>query len=301
MTDRVRLHQAALYFLWEALLNLVRSWRVSLLAVATIAVSLFIGGGFLMLATNLSQVVDSWKRGARVVVYLRPGVALAQAGDVVAVARGGSFVLEVAEVSPERARQRFRDNFPSIAELVDGWGEEPLPASLEIAFDPLRVETGELESWLATLRAQPQVAMVDDDRDWLSQLEAALRFVTTLGLGLGSVLVVAAIFTIASVIRLTAYLNRQEIGIMRLVGATELFIRGPFYVEGLLQGVLGGALALAGLYLLHGVTAAAGAGPFLSGLVAATFLAPLWQAVLVLLGALAGLVGAVTSLRREEL
>ena len=82
--------------------------------------------------------------------------------------------------------------------------------------------------------------MVDDDRDWVAQLEGVLQVIGAVGLGVVAVLMVAAIFTIASVIRLTAYLYRDEIGVMRLVGATELFIRGPFYVEGLLQGLLGG-------------------------------------------------------------
>jgi cell division transport system permease protein len=297
----VRLERAARYFLGEALVNLARSWRVSVLATATIAVSLFIGGCFLLLATNVSQVVDSWKRGARVVVYLQAGVALSEAGEVRRLIEARSWVLEVTEVSPERARERFRLSFPSISELVEGWGEEPLPGSFEIGFEPRAVEDRELEGWLATLRAHPQVAMVDDDRDWLAQLESALRFATLLGLVLGGVLIAAAIFTIASVIRLTAHLNRQEIGIMRLVGATELFVRGPFYVEGLLQGVLGGALAVAGLYLLHAATITGGPGPLLAGLIGSSFLSLAWQAVLVLLGAAAGLIGAVLSLRREEI
>jgi cell division transport system permease protein len=297
----VRLHQAFGYFVREALVNLVRSWKVSLLAISTIAVSLFIGGCFLLVATSLSQVLETWKRGGRVVVYLAPGVPVEAARELTAVARDAAWFESLETVSPAEARRRFADSFPSVADLVEGWEDEPLPASVEIAFDPGQVEPEAFREWLAELRASPGVAMVDDDRDWLAQIEAALRFVTALGLGLGAVLLAAAIFTIASVIRLTAYLHRQEIGVMRLVGATELFIRGPFYIEGLLQGLLGGIAALAALFALHGALAMEARDSLVAGVLQGGFLTPSLQALLVSLGAAAGLAGALVSLRREEL
>ena len=91
------------------------------------------------------------------------------------------------------------------------------------------------------------MTLVDDDREWLSQLATAVAVVRAVGLALVASLLGAAIFTIASVIRLTAYLHNEETGMMRLVGATEFFIRGPFYVEGLLQGLIGGLVASAAL------------------------------------------------------
>jgi cell division transport system permease protein len=144
------------------------------------------------------------------------------------------------------------------------------------------------------------VSMVDDDRDWVRQLEAVLRVIRGVGLVVVAVLLGAAIFTIAAVIRLTAYLHRDEIGIMRLVGATELFIRGPFYVEGLLQGVLGGGLAVGSLWLSHRLLVPHAPGAWLADALVGSFLPAAQQAALVALGAAAGLTGAVTSLRREE-
>jgi cell division transport system permease protein len=142
--------------------------------------------------------------------------------------------------------------------------------------------------------------MVDDDRDWVRQLEEALRLISGVGAALVAVLMLAAVFTIASVIRLTAYLYRDEIGVMRLVGATELFIRGPFYVEGLLQGLLGGALAVGSLYVAHRLLLPHTPQTWLAGALAGSFLEPARQALLLCLGALAGLAGAIASLRREE-
>jgi cell division transport system permease protein len=305
----VSLARALRYFAREALLNLLRSWRVSLLAVATIAVSLALGGAFLVASRNLAGSVESWRGQMRVVVYLKVGTPAADLERLAAAARAAPWVAAVEPVPAAVARQRFRDAFPSLADLLQGGaggaggvgGEgEPLPASLELALRRGQAEASGLDAWLDAWRHRPEVAMVDDDRDWLGQVETAVAVVRAVGLVLGGILLGAAIFTISSIIRLTAYLHHEEIAIMRLVGATEFFIRGPFYVEGLIQGLLGGGLASAGLYagysLIH-----ARSRSLLTSVLADRFLSARQLGLLLLLGALAGLIGAVASLRRESL
>ena len=294
-------HRAVAYFFREAAVNLARSWKISLVAVSTIAVSLFVGGALLLLTSNLEALVQDWRHEAKVVVYLRPGVTPQSAAGLLAELRRPAWATAVQTVSAAEARRRFERYFPSVADLVRGWGEEPLPASFEVSFDPQRAEGRAFEAWLQGLRADPRVGMVDDDRDWVRQLEGVVQVVRGLGMALVAVLLLCAIFTIASVIRLTAYLYRDEIDVMRLVGATELFIRGPFYVEGLLQGVLGGALAVAGLYGAYLLVAPQAGGPWLAGALTGSFLAAGQQAVLVALGALSGLAGAIASLRSERI
>jgi cell division transport system permease protein len=293
-------HRAIAYFFREASLNLARSWKISLVAVSTIAMSLFIGGALLLLTTNLRRLVADWRSEAKVVVYLRHGVSLADAAPLAAELGRQPWSLAVEAVSAEQARHRFAGYFPSVADLVEGWEEEPLPASFEVTFDPALSSGAAFDAWLAAVRAEPRVAMVDDDRDWVRQLEGVLQLVRAVGLVVVVVLLAGAIFTIAAVIRLTAYLHRDEIGIMRLVGATELFIRGPFYVEGLLQGLLGGGLAVGGLYGTHLLLTPHAPGAWLSEALIGSFLPAGQQAALVALGAAAGIAGAVTSLRREE-
>jgi cell division transport system permease protein len=172
---------------------------------------------------------------------------------------------------------------------------------LELSFDAAGHRPDELESWIDSIREFPGVLMVDDDRDWLRQLEALVAVLRGLGLVVGAALLGAAVFTIASVIRLTAYLYRDEIAVMRMVGATELYIRGPFYFEGLIQGLAGGMLAVVGLYVGYVVVNPGGATPPMGMVVIDDFLSAGSLVLLLVLGGLAGLMGAVMSLRREDL
>ncbi len=288
--------QALRYFFREAAINLLRGWKVSLLAVLTIAVSLFIGGAFLLVSGNLSASVERWRGEMRVVIYLKPDTAEADLRRLAAEAARAPGVAAVETVTAAAARKRFQDVFPSLSNLVAGWKEEPLPASLEVGLDPRTAAAGR-EAWLEEWRKRPEVTMVDDDREWLGQLATVVAVVRAVGLALVAALLGAAIFTIASVIRLTAYLHNEETGIMRLVGATEFFIRGPFYVEGLLQGLIGGGVASAALFATYQALHARGKGSLFSTVLALDFLGPQQVAFLILLGAAAGLFGAVVSLR----
>jgi cell division transport system permease protein len=287
------------YFFREAVVNLLRGWKVSLLAVLTIAVSLFIGGAFLLVSGNLAASVERWRGEMRVVIYLRPETSEAELRRLAAEASSGPGVSSVEPVTAQAARQRFQEVFPSLSDLVAGWEDEPLPASLEVGLDP-RSSQGR-DAWLDGWRKRPEVTLVDDDREWLGQLEALVAVVRAVGLALVAGLLGAALFTIASVIRLTAYLHHEETEIMRLVGATEFFIRGPFYVEGLLQGLIGGLVASGALWGVYQVVHAKSRGSLFSTLLALDFLSPQQVAFLVLLGGAAGLFGAVISLRREAL
>jgi cell division transport system permease protein len=293
--------QALLSFFREALVNLARGWKVSLVAVLTIAVSLFVGGAFLLVSSNLLASVERWRGEMRLVIYLQPGMADPVVRQLAAEAGRGPGIAAVEVVSAEAARRHFQEAFPSLSDLVEGMGDEPLPASLEISLaDPAR-RTPELRAWIETWRRRPEVSMVDDDREWLGQLETVVAVLRAVGLALGVGLLVAAVFTIGSVIRLTAYLHSDETSILRLVGATEFYIRGPFYAEGLLQGLLGGLLASGTLWAGSAVLRLRSPDALLTRVLAAELLSVGQMAALVGLGAAAGLLGAIASLRRERL
>lgn len=294
------LAKALAYFVREAGVSLARSWKVSLIAVATITVSLFVGGVFLVVAGNLARVVEQARDESRVVVYFQEGAPDAAIEGVARTAKAPTWVRSATRVSAEEARRRFIDIFPSLSDLVEGEGSR-LPASLEIDADRDAAGAAAYSAWIESLRHASGVSMVDDDRDWVRQLAAMVAVVRGLGLALGGVLLGAAVFTIGSVIRLTAYLYQEEISIMRLVGATEFYIRGPFYLEGTLQGLLGGGLAAGTLAGVFWLAARRLGGSLLGGVLVAHPPGPVELLALVALGTAAGLFGAVFSLRRESL
>lgn len=297
----MKFFQAVLYFFREALVNLARGWKVSLVAVLTIAVSLFVGGAFLLVSGNLLASVERWRGEMRLVLYLQPETPDAVVRALAAEAGRGPGVASVEVVLAEAARRRFQEAFPSLSDLVEGMGDEPLPASLEISLaDPAR-RPPELLSWLNAWRRRPEVSLVDDDREWLGQLETVVAVLRAVGLALGAGLLAAAVFTIGSVIRLTAYLHSDEISILRLVGATEFYIRGPFYAEGFLQGLLGGLLATGALWAGSALLRLRSPDALLTRVLAAEPLTPAQAGALIGLGMAAGVIGAVASLRRERL
>lgn len=291
--------RALFYFASEAVVGMRRSWKVGLLATLTIATSLFMCGLFLLVTHNLAGLLSQWRRQARVLVYFQPQVEQSDIARVQKEVQAQAGVAEVRLVTRDEARQRFERIFPSLHGLLEGLGGDPLPASLEIRLgggDAL----AQARTWLQRLEDDPAVAMVDDDRDWLNQLEAVIVFLRGLGVLLGAVLLAAAVFTTSSVIRLTLYLYRDEIAVMRLVGATEFYIRGPFYLSGLTQGLLGAAVGLSGLYAAFVVIRPQVPVSVFSAVLEGGFLPPAQIGELLALGAAAGLVGAVVSLRREK-
>ena len=119
--------QALAYFAREAALNLFRGWKVSLLAVLTIAVSLFLGGVFLLVGGNLRQMAERWQGESKVVVYLEAEAGAEAGTRLRRQLEEAPWTLGVELISAEAAQERFRETFPSMADLLTGWGERAAP------------------------------------------------------------------------------------------------------------------------------------------------------------------------------
>jgi cell division transport system permease protein len=289
--------QAIAYFFSEALLSLRRGWRVSLLAVLTIAVSLFLAGLFALVGHNLRGQIELWRGEARVVVYFTPEATTEALSEARRTVLDMPWVETATIVSREDARARFAEAFPDLVDILDDPDAEPLPPSLEVRLTPAAAAESLSEDRQQSFSALPGADWVDDDRAWLDRLESFIRIGRAVGWGLGGLLLAAAIFTISSVIRLTAYRYRDEIAVMRQIGATELLIRCPFYLEGCMQGFAGGLMAVLGLWWVY--AALGGKAGSLSQAFLGQFLPFSSVLAFLMLGTAAGAIGAVTSLRRE--
>jgi cell division transport system permease protein len=239
------------YFLNEAAASLIRGWRSALLAVLTIAAGMFVLGFFLVVNTNLQQLVARWTQAAELSVYLKDDATAQQLKVIDDLVEKSGVAAHREFVSKADAAKRFSEDFPDLALAARGLDRNPFPASLEVRLnDATDADGPAVDSLAAALASAPGVADVRYDRRWLSRLNAAIRFVRGIGLLVVIMLAVAASLTVANVVRLAAYARRDEIEIMQLVGAPLGYIRGPFVTEGVLQGGVG---ALGALVLLWGV------------------------------------------------
>ena len=141
--------QALRYFVREALVGLARSLRVSSLAVVTIGVTLFLAGVFFLVSRNLESTVRRWRDEARLVVYLEAAAGEERTQRIEARLRSAAWVSEVTRVSRAEAERRFERSFPSLADLVRGGANAPLPGSLEARVRRLApAEEAPFRAWL---------------------------------------------------------------------------------------------------------------------------------------------------------
>ena len=242
--DDLRPKNTVSYFWREAVRRIWISKRSSVIAVAMIALSLMIVGAFLLVAENLGRAVANAQGRSRVSVFLDADATPQQTAAAGAWLAAHPHFAARRFVSKNEALARFRAYFPNLSGIVGQLDENPFPASFECDVAPSVVQSPPFQREAAALRAVPGVEQVQFDWEWVARLERIIDLVNLAGIIAGGLLAIAAAFTIANVIRLTMMLYREEIEIMRLVGATERIIRGPFLIEGLLQGLLGAIVAV---------------------------------------------------------
>jgi cell division transport system permease protein len=237
------MRQALRYSLQEAARSLWRGRQSGIVSTATIALALFVLGAFLLVTTNLERLSAEWSSAAELSVYVKDDIAPADRLAIEKLLAPGEVVASREFVSKEEALTRFRQTFSELAGSIDGGAGNPLPASFEVRLRPTAGER--LDSFAQGVRGAKGVADVRYDRQWLTRLLDATRTVRTVGLTLGAVLILAAALTVANVVRLSLYARRDELEIMQLVGAPTVYVRGPFLMEGVLQGGIGAIAAVA--------------------------------------------------------
>jgi cell division transport system permease protein len=233
----------------EAVLSLWRGRGSSLFAVVAIALAMLVLGGLLLVTSNVERLVSEWSTAAEFSIYLRDDATSEQRGALESLIDESGVAVGRQYVSKADALGRFRRDFTELASLASTFDDNPFPASVEVRVKPEAYQDGRAERLVTRLATAPGVADVRYDRDWLVRVTAGLQAVRSVGFALGVVMIVAAAFTVATVVRLALHQRRDEIEIMQLVGSPYAFIRGPFVVDGVIQGGLGALLALVALWL----------------------------------------------------
>lgn len=240
--------QVLAYCLKEAAGSLWRQRGSTLLSVLTIAVALLVLGAFLLVTTNVDRVMSRWSAAAEFSVYLQDDITETERVAINLMLADSPLVSSREPVSKAEALERFKRDFPELAAGAGALGDNPLPASIEVRLKPEGGSADAVDALAIRLRAVPGVADVRFDRAWLERLGAVVRGVRVVGWLLGCVLMVAAVLTVATIVRLSLHARKDEVGIMQLMGAPLGILRGPLVAEGLLHGGAGAVVALALLY-----------------------------------------------------
>ena len=275
----------------EALLTFQRAPLLSVLSVTTIAFSLFVVGLFGLVAVNLQQALSEVAERVEIVAYLLPGTPVETVTMGVKDIEAFPEVQSATYVTEDRALARARAELVEFRDVLQELERNPLPASLEVKLKPGFRDADHVNDVADRLRGFGFVDDVRFGRDWVEKLDRLRQLAAAVGLVVGAAFAVVAIIIIGTTIRMAVLQRSREIAIMRLVGATDGFIRRPFLLQGAIKGLLGGlvamALSLGAYYLINRF------------LIQATFFTQVQALAIVGFGALIGLMGSLLSVGRH--
>jgi len=272
----------------ESLLAFKRAPLLGILSITTIAFSLFAFGLFGLVAVNLQSALRDVENRVEIRVFLADGATEEAIATMLGDASAFPEVAEAGFVSPDSGLARARQELPEFKDVLD---VAVLPASIEVRLkegfrDPIHVK-----DVASRLGKYPSVDEVRYGEEWVEKLHKIRTIAAVAGSGLGLVFALVAIIIIGSTIRMAVLARAREIEIMRLVGATDWFVRSPYLIDGLVKGLLGGGLAILLTWLANSVIS--------RNLVQTTFFEP-WQiAAGLTAGALIGFFGSAVSVGRH--
>lgn len=247
MKDWGNTFRAAGYVVSRAFRGMAQAPMVQVLAVATTAVCMLLLGTVMLVWTNAQSVASAWGIDVPVTVYLHDDAPDDEVEELTGLLTEIPEVTSVERISSEDAMQRLADGLGGDAGMLEGIEPEVLPASLEI-----HLEDGTSSTFVSALGDKVAAFGIVEDvavaGSWADQAQAMLETVGRMALGAASLVGFACMAIVWSTIRLAVYARRSEIQILRLVGGSTQFVRGPFIVEGLMQGALGAAAAMSILY-----------------------------------------------------
>lgn len=290
------------YIFRETVNNLRRNVTLTIAAIMTVAVSLALFGSTLLVRQGVDNVSARWKDGIEVIAFLRTDITDEQR-DAIESSLDENAEIKVwhyvdREQSHDEAMRLFEHNEAMRAKLE---------ANPELVPDSYRLTPAEsgidlMESVGTQLKDQPGVLDVTDESESVKTVTGVSEFAQRAMLIVGVGLLLAALLLILNTIRMAMFARRREIEVMKLVGATNWFIRVPFMLEGIIQGIVGAGLALGAVFALDRFMKSAAEHPdyqaIMEGFVASSGEFVLTAIVVVLLGAVIGAAGSGWALSR---
>lgn len=274
----------------EALLGFSRARTMSFFAILATGFSLLTLELFVLVLLNINSIIRRMEDKVEVVVYLRDVAEPAQVGLAIEDLSGLEGVARVRYESKDEALERFRADLGPNSDLLRDLEANPVPASLSITMKPGFRDTLHVKIIAQAASALPFVEEVDYGREWLGRMQMLKHILSVTRIVSASILALIAIILISSAIKIAIFSRRKEIFIMKIVGATNGYVRRSFLLEGFIKGAVGGILAVVVIYTFSEV--------FSRKVVQIARFPDEYYLYAVLAGALMGLLGSWISLGR---
>jgi len=285
-------------FYRRAIKDILENRFLTAITVVTIALSILIAAAFALFFVNAGDMLNLWQKGMRMMVYLKANTSEAERLDTKFRLQGIAGVREAAYISKEEALRRLKEQMQHHAALLENLKENPLPDSFEIALHDSARDSEELRFLAERVQALAGVAEVEYGQQWIQRFTSIINLFSLAGYAIGALFFMATLFIVANTIRLVLYSRRDEIEIMRLVGATDRFIKIPFYLEGMIQGGVGTIIGLGLLYAGYSALALHFAAGLAGGMIQLRFFSVGASAAAILGGTLIGWLGCWVSLKQ---
>jgi len=236
-------------FYKRAIQDILDNRFLNAVTIITISLSVLIVSALALFFVNANDIMSSWKKGISIMAYLKPDIVETALPKIKGKIQGMYGVAEVEFISKEEAMKRLKEQMKGHSSLLADLQENPLPDAFEISLTASSAGSKRVENLAAQIEAMPLVEKAEYGRRWLGRFTNIFDLFKFTGYAMVGIFFIAAVFIVANTIRLVIYSRQDEIEIMRLVGATDRFIKTPFYIEGLIQGAIGGIVGIAALFV----------------------------------------------------
>mgnify|MGYP001774428714 CR=1 FL=1 len=236
------------YTLKQGIINIFRNKWFSLASVATISACLFLFGLFYAVITNFQSIVKSAEEGVSVTIFFQPGTTEEQIMDIGSKIEARDEVSKIEYTSPEQAWEYYKENWIP-EEFSDGFPDNPLENSASYAI--YMKDISQQTALVDYLNSIPEIRTVNQSELAASTLTGVNTLVAYVSAGIILILLLVSVFLISNTVTIGISVRKEEISIMKYIGATDFFVRAPFVIEGILIGVFGSALPLGTIYVLY--------------------------------------------------
>jgi cell division transport system permease protein len=286
------------YYSKHAFTNIFSNRLVHAISVGTITSSLILFGSFILLFYNLNNWMVEWGQSLSMSVYLQDGIDEKTKARIESLLKNLPSAELKEYISKDRAMEDLIDGLGAHSGLLEGLKENPLPASFEIAFKDVNIRQLDPQNMKEEIEKIEGVQEVQYSEEWLDRLEGLIYVLKVAGSIISGFLCLAVLFITTNTIKLTIYSRRDEVEILKLVGATDWFVKMPFLIEGAIQGLVSGVIALSALFLLFILLSLDKVHIIGLPVFEVVFLPTAHLASILLLGLVLGLVGSLIAVGR---